>query len=49
MDQVELDRATDEAAGAIQQRWSTTPSVGLILGTGLGGLADAIQSDAGSY
>lgn len=45
MDQVDLDRATDEAAGAIQQRWSTIPSVGLILGTGLGGLADSIQSD----
>ncbi len=45
MDQVDLDRATDEAASAVQQRWSTTPSVGLILGTGLGGLADSIQSD----
>ena len=45
MDQVDLERATDEAAGAIQQRWSTIPSVGLILGTGLGGLADSIQPD----
>jgi len=45
MDQVDLDRATDEAASAIQQRWSPTPSVGLILGTGLGGLADSIQAD----
>ncbi len=36
----------DEAAAAIRQTWSGTPRVGLILGTGLGGLAEQIEQEA---
>jgi purine-nucleoside phosphorylase len=35
-----------EAHAAIRRQWETTPKVGLILGTGLGGLASAIDTDA---
>jgi purine-nucleoside phosphorylase len=35
-----------EAAAAIRARWSGTPSVGLILGTGLGGMAEDIAAEA---
>lgn len=35
-----------EAAASIRARWNTTPKVGLILGTGLGGLAAQIRQDA---
>jgi purine-nucleoside phosphorylase len=35
-----------EAADAVRQRWPGTPRVGLILGTGLGGLAAEIQAEA---
>lgn len=35
-----------EAAQAIQQQWATKPRFGLILGTGLGGLAQQIQQEA---
>src|SRR5439155_8164580 len=35
-----------EAAGAIRAKWSGTPRVGIILGTGLGGLAQEIESEA---
>ena len=45
MDDVPLAQAVDEAADAIQQRWSETPRVALILGSGLGGLADSIAAD----
>jgi purine-nucleoside phosphorylase len=34
-----------EAASAVKSRWRGTPSVGIILGTGLGGLAQDIQAD----
>ncbi len=34
-----------EAAAAIKKIWTAEPSVGLILGTGLGGLASQIQQD----
>jgi purine-nucleoside phosphorylase len=34
-----------EAAGAVKSRWRSTPSVGIILGTGLGGLAQDIQAE----
>ena len=34
-----------EAAAAIRQRWPRTARVGLILGTGLGGLAEEIRAD----
>ena len=45
MDEADLARAAAEAADAIQQRWSATPRVALILGTGLGRLADSIADD----
>jgi purine-nucleoside phosphorylase len=35
-----------EAVTAIQQRWKGKPRVGIILGTGLGGLAEDIQKEA---
>jgi purine-nucleoside phosphorylase len=36
----------DQAAGYIRQRLSVQPSVGLVLGSGLGGLADAVENPA---
>jgi purine-nucleoside phosphorylase len=36
----------DAAAGTVRQRFSASPRVGIILGTGLGGLAAQIQSAA---
>jgi purine-nucleoside phosphorylase len=35
-----------EATRAIQAQWPTQPQVGIILGTGLGGLAEEIDADA---
>src|SRR5437762_382599 len=35
-----------EAAAAIRARWAGTPAVGLVLGTGLGGLVDEVNADA---
>ncbi|HEV3118497.1 MAG TPA: purine-nucleoside phosphorylase [Gemmataceae bacterium] len=35
-----------EARQAIQKRWSGKPKVGIILGTGLGGLAEDIEAEA---
>ncbi len=35
-----------EAAKAIQSRWKNTPKVGIVLGTGLGGLSEDIAADA---
>jgi len=35
----------DETAAAVRQQWSKTPMAGIILGSGLGGLADAIACD----
>lgn len=43
---LELAAQIDEAASAIRQRWSGTPRVGIILGTGLGGLAAEIVPEA---
>ena len=34
-----------EAAAAVKDRWAKTPRVGIILGTGLGGLVGDIQAD----
>lgn len=42
----ELAANIREAAAAICEKWNETPRVGLILGTGLGGLAEQIQQDA---
>src|SRR6476659_8343531 len=36
-----------QAAAAIRARWSKTPRVGIILGTGLGALAAGIATDVG--
>jgi purine-nucleoside phosphorylase len=35
----------EEARQAIQKKWKATPQVGIILGTGLGGLAEEIQAE----
>ena len=45
MDEVDLVQAAAEAAAAIQQRWSVKPQLALILGTGLGELAESIEAD----
>ncbi len=45
MDEVDLVQAAAEAADMIQQRWSVTPRLALILGTGLGKLAESIEAD----
>ena len=36
----------DEAAASIRETWKGEPRVGLILGTGLGGLASQIEQEA---
>lgn len=36
----------EAAAAAVKQRWSSTPKVGIILGSGLGGLAEEIDVEA---
>ena len=36
----------EEAAGAIRRQWQRRPRVGIILGTGLGPLADEIETEA---
>ncbi len=43
---LELYDQVQEAARAIRARWDGTPRVGVILGTGLGGLAQDIQAEA---
>lgn len=42
----ELYDQIQEAVAAIRARWPGTPTVGIILGTGLGGLAQDIQAEA---
>ena len=39
----ELARKIDEATNYLQQRWRGTPRAGIILGTGMGGLAKSIE------
>ena len=41
---LELAKHIEEALSVVHSRWSETPKVGLILGTGLGGLAEQITS-----
>ena len=41
---LELYDKIEAAAAAIRQQWSETPRAGIILGTGLGGLAEQIES-----
>ncbi len=45
MNEVNLVQAAAEAATVIQQRWSVAPRLALILGTGLGDLAELIDAD----
>ena len=45
MSEVDLVQAASEAAELIQHRWSVTPRLALILGTGLGDLAESIETD----
>jgi purine-nucleoside phosphorylase len=42
----ELYDQVQEAAGAVRARWPGRPRVGIILGTGLGGLAHEIEAEA---
>jgi purine-nucleoside phosphorylase len=42
----ELYDQIEEARGAIQSRWKGRPRVGIILGTGLGGLVEEIETEA---
>lgn len=42
----DLKSAIDDASAAIRQRWEETPSVGIVLGTGLGGLGSEIALGA---
>jgi purine-nucleoside phosphorylase len=41
-----LPSQTDESAAFIRERWIAQPRVGIILGSGLGGVGDAIELDA---
>lgn len=43
---LDLRQKIDEAAAFIQSKWSRTPQVGIILGTGLGGFAREVQAEA---
>ena len=40
----ELRKRIDEACQAISAQWATPPTIGLVLGTGLGGLAEQIEN-----
>ena len=41
----ELAKQIEEAVDAIRQQWSGKPRVGIILGTGLGSVAEEIEAD----
>jgi len=43
---LELATQIEEAIGAIRHQWDGKPTVGIILGTGLGGLAEQIDTQA---
>jgi len=43
---VDLAARIEAAAGAIRHQWDGQPQVGIILGTGLGGLTEDIQTEA---
>ena len=42
----ELRERIEEACAVISAQWSTPPTIGLVLGTGLGGLAEQIETAA---
>jgi purine-nucleoside phosphorylase len=43
---LDLFQKIEEAVSAIQEKWDKTPKVGIILGTGLGGLVEEIEEEA---
>jgi purine-nucleoside phosphorylase len=43
---LELARQIAETAGVIRKRWDGRPRAGIVLGTGLGGLAEQIEAEA---
>jgi purine-nucleoside phosphorylase len=43
---LELASQIEEAVGTIRKQWNGRPTVGVILGTGLGGVAELIQTEA---
>ncbi|PHS18989.1 MAG: purine-nucleoside phosphorylase [Blastopirellula sp.] len=43
---LDLFQKIEEAVAAIQEKWDKTPKVGIILGTGLGGLVEEIEEEA---
>ncbi len=43
---LELESQINETAAAVREKWSTAPRAGIILGSGLGDLAQEIQSEA---
>ena len=43
---LELHDQIEESAGLIRSHWSEQPDVGIILGTGLGGLVEQIDVEA---
>ncbi len=43
--ELELEQQIDAAAASIRQRWSSTPRFGIVLGTGAGRLAEAIEAE----
>jgi len=43
---LEIAKQADAAAAKVRQHWSTTPRVGIILGSGLGGLTEEIKVEA---
>jgi purine-nucleoside phosphorylase len=43
---LDLHDKIEEAVAAIKAKWSDTPKVGIILGTGLGGLVEEIEEEA---
>src|SRR5690606_3741723 len=46
MDVASYRRRVEEAAAAVRARTDLRPTVGIILGTGLGALADAVEAEA---
>ena len=43
---LELAAEVEAAAAVVRERWSETPRAGIVLGTGLGGLANEIETEA---
>ena len=43
---LQLASQIEAAAAVVRQRWATIPEAGIILGSGLGGLADELKTEA---